>query len=125
MLPGRESSALRPCRRTLRERAPGTHWIGDCVGPRAGLDNVENRKFFTLPGLELQSLGRPTCSHSLKIIAQSRLLIPLRCILILSTHLRLGLPSGSFFLASPPISHMHSASAPFVLHALPISYFLT
>jgi hypothetical protein len=35
------------------ERAPGTHWIGGWVDPRAGLDDVEKRKFFTLPGLEL------------------------------------------------------------------------
>jgi hypothetical protein len=31
----------------------------------------------------------------------------------------------SFILASPPISYMHSPSPPFVLHALPISSFLT
>jgi hypothetical protein len=35
------------------------------VGPRAGLDDVEKRKFFTLPGLELRSLGRPARSQSL------------------------------------------------------------
>jgi hypothetical protein len=29
------------------------------VGPRAGLDNVETRKFLNVPGLELRSLGRP------------------------------------------------------------------
>jgi hypothetical protein len=29
------------------------------VSPRAGLDDVENRKFLTLPGLELRPLGRP------------------------------------------------------------------
>jgi hypothetical protein len=29
------------------------------VGPRAGLDDVEMRKFLTLPGLELRPLGRP------------------------------------------------------------------
>jgi hypothetical protein len=29
------------------------------VGPRAGLDDVERRKFLTLPGLELWHLGRP------------------------------------------------------------------
>jgi hypothetical protein len=27
-----------------RERAPGTHWIGSWVGPRAGLDAVEKGK---------------------------------------------------------------------------------
>jgi hypothetical protein len=34
-------------------------------GPRAGLDDVERRKFLTLPGLELRSLGRPARSQSL------------------------------------------------------------
>jgi hypothetical protein len=36
-----------------RERAPGTHWIGGWVDPRACQDDVEKRKFLTLPGLEL------------------------------------------------------------------------
>jgi hypothetical protein len=27
----------------LRERAPGTHWVGRRVGPRAGLDAVVKR----------------------------------------------------------------------------------
>jgi hypothetical protein len=40
--------------------------------------------------------------------------------LILSTHLLLGLLSGSFLLAFPPISYMNSSS-----HALAISPFLT
>jgi hypothetical protein len=35
------------------------------VDPRAGLDDVEKRKFFTLQGLELRSLCRPPRSHSL------------------------------------------------------------
>jgi hypothetical protein len=47
------------------ERAPGTHWIGGSVGPRAGLDDMEKRKFLTLPGLELRPLGRPSRSQSL------------------------------------------------------------
>jgi hypothetical protein len=33
--------------------------------PKAGLDDVEKRKFLTLPGLELRSLGRPSRSYSL------------------------------------------------------------
>jgi hypothetical protein len=32
---------------------PDTRWIEGWVGPRGGLDDVEKRKFLTLPGLEL------------------------------------------------------------------------
>jgi hypothetical protein len=35
------------------------------VGPRAGLDDVENRNFLNIPGLELRPLSRPTRSQSL------------------------------------------------------------
>jgi hypothetical protein len=45
---GSEWSASRPGRFT-----PGTHWIEGWMGPRAGLDDVEKRKSFTLTGLEL------------------------------------------------------------------------
>jgi hypothetical protein len=53
-LVGGEWSALRPGRFTS-----GTHWIRGWVDPRAGLDDVEKRKFLTLPGLEFRPLGRP------------------------------------------------------------------
>jgi hypothetical protein len=39
---------LYPRRKGLRY-----HWIGGWVGPKAGLDDVEKRKFLSLPGLEL------------------------------------------------------------------------
>jgi hypothetical protein len=58
-------SASRPCRFTSGERAPGTHWIGGWMGPRAGLDDVEKRKLLILPGIELRPLGRPARSQSL------------------------------------------------------------
>jgi hypothetical protein len=64
-LGGGEWSASRPCRFTAGERAPGAHWIEVWVGPTASMDDVEKRKFFTLPGLELQTLGRPVRSQSL------------------------------------------------------------
>jgi hypothetical protein len=53
-LVGGEWSDSRPGHFTPREIAPGTHWIGGWVEPRAGLDDVEKRKFLTLPGLELR-----------------------------------------------------------------------
>jgi hypothetical protein len=43
-LDGGEWSALRLSRFTPRERAPGTHWIGGWVGPRAVLDVVVKGK---------------------------------------------------------------------------------
>jgi hypothetical protein len=45
-------------------KIPGTHWIGGWVDPRAGLDEMEKRKFLALPGLELRPLGRPARSQS-------------------------------------------------------------
>jgi hypothetical protein len=63
-LVGVEWSASRPDRITPGERAPGTHWMGDWVGLRAGLDDVERRKFLTVPGLELLPLGRQAGSQS-------------------------------------------------------------
>jgi hypothetical protein len=58
-------SASRPGRFTPGERAPGTHWIRGWVDPRAGLDDLEKRKFLTIPGPELRPLGRPARSQSL------------------------------------------------------------
>jgi hypothetical protein len=57
-LVGGEWSTSRPGRFTTGERAHGTHWIGGWVDLRAGLDNLEKRKFLTSPGLELRPLGR-------------------------------------------------------------------
>jgi hypothetical protein len=48
-----------------RGKSPGTHWIGGWVDLRAGLDDVENRKFLTPPGLELRPLRRLILSQSL------------------------------------------------------------
>jgi hypothetical protein len=45
-------------------KGPGTYWIGGWVGPRAGQDAMEKRKFLSLPGLELPPLGRPARSQS-------------------------------------------------------------
>jgi hypothetical protein len=64
-LAGGEWSASRPGCFTPRERAPGIHWLGGWVDPRAGLDDVEKRKLLILPGLELRLLGCPVHSQSL------------------------------------------------------------
>jgi hypothetical protein len=59
-----EVSASRPGRFTPGERSSGTYWIGGWVDPRAGLNDIEKRKFLTLPGLELRPLCRPARSQS-------------------------------------------------------------
>jgi hypothetical protein len=64
-LVGGEWSASRPGCFNPGERDPGTHLTGGCLDPRAGLDDVEKKKFLTLTGLELQPLSRPARSQSL------------------------------------------------------------
>jgi hypothetical protein len=54
-LHGGEWSASHPGLFTPRERAPGTHWIGDWVGHRAVLDAVVKRK---IPSLHWESNPR-------------------------------------------------------------------
>jgi hypothetical protein len=52
-LDGGEWSASRPGRFTPRDRAPGIHWIGGWVGPRAVLDTGgEEKNSQPLPGIE-------------------------------------------------------------------------
>jgi hypothetical protein len=46
-------------------KSSGTHFIGGWVDPRASLEDLEKRKFFTLPGIELRTIGRPARSQSL------------------------------------------------------------
>jgi hypothetical protein len=63
-LAGGEWSASRPGRFISGERAVGTHFVGGWVDPRAGLNDVEKIKFFTLPGLELDpSVVHPVASR--------------------------------------------------------------
>jgi hypothetical protein len=62
-----ERSASRPGPLYPWERSPGTHWIGGWLGSKTGLDDIETRKFFLLPGLELRLLGRPVRSITFHI----------------------------------------------------------
>jgi hypothetical protein len=64
-LAGGKWSVSRSFRFTPGERASGIHWIGGWVDPRAGLDDVQKRKFLTLPELELRPLCHPARSQSL------------------------------------------------------------
>jgi hypothetical protein len=64
-LAGGEWSASLHCRFTPGERIHGTYLIGGWVNPRAGLDDVEKRKFLSLPRLELRPLRLPARSQSI------------------------------------------------------------
>jgi hypothetical protein len=56
-LVGGEWSGSHPGRFTPREGTAHTHRIGGLVDPKAGMDDLEKKKFLTLPGLELRLLG--------------------------------------------------------------------
>jgi hypothetical protein len=58
-LVGDDWSTSRSGRLTPGGRAPGTHWIGDWVTLRIGLDDMGKRKFLPLPGLELRTHHSP------------------------------------------------------------------
>jgi hypothetical protein len=64
-LVGGEWSASRLCCFIPGERAPCTHWLGGWVDPRAGLEDMKERKFLPPPGLEPRILGRQARSPSL------------------------------------------------------------
>jgi hypothetical protein len=58
------------------EIASGTHWIGGWMDPRAGMDSVENRKTFSLPGIKprqssplLYKISYPDSSPKCKYIS--------------------------------------------------------
>jgi hypothetical protein len=57
-LVGGEWSVSLSGRFTPGERDPGINWIGCWVNSRAGLNDVEKRKFLTLTVLEPRLLGR-------------------------------------------------------------------
>jgi hypothetical protein len=47
------------------EIALGTHYIGGWIGPRTGLDDVERRQIFPLPGVEFRPLACAARSQSI------------------------------------------------------------
>jgi hypothetical protein len=48
-----------PAALTLGETAPVTHCIGECVGLKIGLDDLERRKILLLQGPKLRPFGHP------------------------------------------------------------------
>jgi hypothetical protein len=64
-LDGGEWSASSTGRFTPGERITGTHWIRDCVAPRAGLDVMKKRQILLLSGIELRFFGSPARSPPL------------------------------------------------------------
>jgi hypothetical protein len=84
---------------------PDIHWIGSWVDRRAGLDDVEKRKFLILPGFELRPLGlvEPVSSRYTEYAIQASHLPVLReTILQQITHFVLILNQCSL-LASVPV----------------------
>jgi hypothetical protein len=59
---GNRSTRRKPAQVSLCPPNP-RGWVRGWVDPRAGLDDVEKRKFLTLPELELRPLGRPTVAN--------------------------------------------------------------
>jgi hypothetical protein len=89
---------------TARERAPGIHWIGVWVGPRAGLDAVVKRK---IPSPRLESNPRtpivqPVAQRCYTDWATTALILfnvsDQNCVCGLSSHV----PPISTFLICPP-----------------------
>jgi hypothetical protein len=71
-LVGGECSASRSDRfNPRRNKKTGTHWIGGWVGSKAGLDDMEMRKFLTLPGLH-PGTSVPTTKTLLTCYTHSR-----------------------------------------------------
>jgi hypothetical protein len=56
-----------PAALTTGEETPGTRWIGGGVDPRAGVLDMEKRKFSTQLGIEPRPFDRPAGGQSLFI----------------------------------------------------------
>jgi hypothetical protein len=72
------------------------------VGLRAGPDDVEKKKFLTLPGLKLRPLGRPARSQSLyrlSYLGSYEMLV----LVLITLHIGVGCAEvASTFQGAPP-----------------------
>jgi hypothetical protein len=83
---GGEWSASGPCRLTSGDEAPGTHCIRGWVSPKASMNTVEKRDYFTYTGHQPRFLSLPTllfyALHETGAAKPSRLteaMVPLSC----------------------------------------------
>jgi hypothetical protein len=97
-LDGGEWSASRPGHFNPRERAPGTHWIGGWVGPRAVLDAVVKRK---IPRPYRESNLRTPIAHHCTFVTCSKSVETWIVLLFLPTvinHSFINVRAGNFSL---------------------------
>jgi len=47
---------------------PGCYWIGGCVGPKGGMDDLKKEEMFSLPGFELRTVQPVAKSLYLKFL---------------------------------------------------------
>jgi hypothetical protein len=94
VLDGGEWSASRPGRFSPRERAPGIHWIGGWVGPRAILEAVVKRK---IPSPRRESNPRtPIVQPVAKRYIDWAITAPKFCMYGRKYHTRCGRETGNY-----------------------------
>ena len=103
-----------------------TPWCRDILEKLIGLQLV--KKFSAFHGIRRLITALTSVRHlSLSWASPIQSIYPhptsWRSVLILYTHLRLGLPSGSFPSVSPPRPYTPQSPHPYAPHAQPISFF--
>jgi hypothetical protein len=82
------------------------------VGPTAGLDDVEKRKLFTLPGLEFRPLGRPARSPSLYRLHSCSAVTILKCfhnkIVLQSYKTKISVKSLDIYNTQKTVRYLHT-----------------
>jgi hypothetical protein len=117
-LGGSEWSASWPNHFIPGKRFPGTHWIGNWVGPRASLDTVEKRKISSLPGIKPQIFGHPAHSLSLQWLSYPRVLsVLLEDMMMALWNMQQLLSLKSVTNSLPITHHQHHSQHCWIIHA--------